>query len=103
MVNTSSKRSLSGGAAAETDGPLVVRPRKAWKLLDCGNTFGYQLMADGEIESFTVGRSRWITVESIHAYIARKLAATAEAAPGQREPRRARLSKNAASSAVRTA
>src|SRR5271169_6625081 len=55
--------------------PLVVKPRAAWKMLACGNTRGYALLNAGELESFLDGRSRKITVESIHRFIARKLAA----------------------------
>jgi excisionase family DNA binding protein len=54
--------------------PLVVRPRVAWRLLDCGNAYGYRLIAAGELESYRDGRARKITVESIHAYIKRRLA-----------------------------
>jgi excisionase family DNA binding protein len=54
--------------------PLVVRPRVAWRLLDCGNAYGYRLIAAGELESYRDGRARKITVESIHRYIKRRLA-----------------------------
>lgn len=66
--------------------PLLVRPRDAWRMLGCGNTRGYQLLASGELESFLDGRSRKITVASIHAYIARRLTATEtnQTAPQQR-------------------
>jgi hypothetical protein len=50
-------------------------------MLGCGNTRGYELLAAGELESFLDGRARKITVESIHNYIARKLAASAKQAP----------------------
>jgi excisionase family DNA binding protein len=53
--------------------PLVVRPRTAWRMLDCGNAYGYRLLASGELESYRDGRARKITVESIHRYINRKL------------------------------
>jgi excisionase family DNA binding protein len=53
--------------------PLVVKPRVAWKLLGCGNTRGYELLAAGELESFKDGRSRKITVASVKAYVARQL------------------------------
>ena len=56
-------------------GPLLVKPRDAWRMLGCGNTRGYELLAAGELDSFLDGRSRKITVASIHAYIARKLTA----------------------------
>ena len=54
--------------------PLVVKPKVAWKMLDCGNTRGYELLAAGELESYKEGRSRKITVASIKALIARRLA-----------------------------
>lgn len=54
--------------------PLVVKPRIAWILLQCSNTKGYELLAAGELESFKEGKSRKITVVSIHRYIARRLA-----------------------------
>jgi hypothetical protein len=70
-------------------GPLVVKPKVAWKLLACSNTRGYELIAAGELESFRDGRSRKITVASIHRLIARRLAAekAATAAPQLRRGR----------------
>jgi len=53
--------------------PLLVKPKVAWKLLGCGNTRGYELLAAGELESFLDGRSRKITMASIHRFIARRL------------------------------
>jgi excisionase family DNA binding protein len=52
---------------------LVVKPRTAWKMLQCSNSRGYQLIKAGELESFRDGRSRKITVRSIEQYIARRL------------------------------
>jgi hypothetical protein len=54
--------------------PLVVEPKIAWKMLDCGNTRGYELLAAGELESYKEGRSRKVTVASIKALVARRLA-----------------------------
>jgi hypothetical protein len=62
--------------------PLVVKPKVAWKMLACSNTRGYELLAAGELESFKDGRSRKITVASIKALVARRLAA-GEAAPNR--------------------
>ena len=56
--------------------PLVVKPKVAWKMLACGNTRGYELLAAGELESYKEGRSRKITVASIKALVARRLAAS---------------------------
>jgi hypothetical protein len=55
------------------DEPLVVSPRRARHLLDCGNTRFYELLAAGELESFKDGKSRKVTMASIKRYIARKL------------------------------
>jgi excisionase family DNA binding protein len=55
--------------------PLVVKPKVAWRMLGCGNTRGYELLAAGELESFKDGRSRKISVASIKAYVIRQLAA----------------------------
>jgi hypothetical protein len=67
---------------------LVVKPKIAWKMLACSNTRGYELIAAGELETFRDGRSRKITVKSIHGLIARRLAAekvaTAERLSGRR-------------------
>ena len=54
--------------------PLVVKPKVAWKMLACSNTRGYELLAAGELESYKEGRSRKITVASIRALVARRLA-----------------------------
>jgi len=53
---------------------LLVRPRRACHLLDCGITRLYELLEQGELESFLDGRSRKITIDSIHRYIAKRLA-----------------------------
>jgi hypothetical protein len=53
--------------------PLVVKPRLAWRLLDCSNTRGYELLRAKELDSYLDGRSRKITMESIHRYIKRHL------------------------------
>jgi hypothetical protein len=72
-------------------GPLVVKPKVAWKLLACSNTRGYELLAAGELESFRDGRSRKIVVASIHQLIARRLAAekaTPQPCRGRGRPRK---------------
>ena len=51
---------------------LVVSPRRAMRMLDCGKTRLYELIED-ELDSYLDGRSRKITVESIHRYIERRL------------------------------
>ena len=59
------------GACSES---LVVSPRRAAQMLDCGRTRLYELIANRELLSFLDGRSRKITVASIHQYIQRRLA-----------------------------
>jgi excisionase family DNA binding protein len=54
-------------------GPLVVKPRDACRLLSCGITRLYELLAAGELDSFMDGRSRKITTKSIHSYVAKRL------------------------------
>jgi excisionase family DNA binding protein len=54
--------------------PLVVKPREACRLLACGRTHLYGLLAAKELDAFLDGSARKITVESIHRYIARQLA-----------------------------
>jgi hypothetical protein len=68
---------------------LLVRPRRACHLLDCGTTRLYELIDGGELESFLDGRSRKITVESIQRYIAKRLAAADKKNP---VPRGSRIS-----------
>ena len=66
--------------------PLVVSPKNAWTILQCGNTRGYELVNTGELESFLDGRARKITVESIHRYIGRKLASAGLTNAGNKTP-----------------
>jgi len=54
--------------------PLAVRPRVAWLMLSCSNSYGYELLERGELESYTDGAARKIIVASIKRYIARRLA-----------------------------
>jgi hypothetical protein len=79
---------------------LLVRPRRACHLLDCGITRLYELLNRGELESFLDGRSRKITVESIQRYIAKRLAA-AQATGSSETPdtQKQRTSEEARSSA----
>jgi len=65
--------------------PLAVRPKTAWQMLGCGNSYGYELLARGELESFTDGSARKITVDSIKRYIARRLAKSGKV---RKSPRR---------------
>ena len=59
----------------ETDptGPIAVPPRQACVLLSIGLTHLYDLLNKGELDSYQDGRSRRITVASIHAYVERQI------------------------------
>src|SRR5260370_19512520 len=73
--------------------PLVVKPREARRLLACGNTRLYELLAARELESFLDGRSRKITVDSIRRYITRRLPSSDGDGVAARLPRRCRYRK----------
>jgi hypothetical protein len=60
--------------------PMLVKPRDAWRLLGCSNTYGYELLTAGELDSFKDGKARKITVASIKSYISRRLEAAKDAA-----------------------
>jgi len=67
--------SLPQGIASEA--PLVASPNQTMKALLVSRSTLYTLLNAGELESYTEGRSRRITVESINAYVKRRLAAEA--------------------------
>ena len=52
---------------------LVVSPRRAALMLDCGVTRVYEMMNDGKLQSFKDGAARKISVASIREYVAGKL------------------------------
>jgi excisionase family DNA binding protein len=60
-------------AEVDRDLSFLVKPRTACRMLACGNTRLYELLAAGELDSFLDGRSRKITFESIRRYVARRL------------------------------
>jgi hypothetical protein len=87
--------SIQGTGPSDLEvGPLVVKPKTAWKMLACSNTRGYELLNAGELESFLDGRSRKITVDSIHRYIARLLQPTEDSGALPQACRRGRPRKN---------
>lgn len=53
---------------------IVVSPSRAKTMLYCGTTRLYELLSSGQLESFKDGKSRKITVASIHRYIDKLLA-----------------------------
>jgi hypothetical protein len=58
------------------DEALVVSPRRARRMLDCGNTRLYELIAARELETYKDGKCRKVTVASIKDYIARRVEAS---------------------------
>ena len=59
--------------------PMVVPPRRAEQMLCVSHRKLYELLRDGELESFWIGRGRRITVRSINALIERRLGTAAAA------------------------
>jgi excisionase family DNA binding protein len=55
--------------------PLGVSPRQTGILLNVGRTYVYELIGNGELESYLEGRARKITLRSIRARHERQLAA----------------------------
>jgi excisionase family DNA binding protein len=61
--------------ASET--PLVASPNQTMRAIQVSRKKLYELINTGELESYTEGKSRRITVKSINEYIERRLAAEA--------------------------
>jgi len=53
---------------------LGLPPSTAKQVIGCGTTKLYELLRDGELESYLVGRGRRITTASLEAYVARQIA-----------------------------
>jgi excisionase family DNA binding protein len=73
-MNTPRTATLRGDHPNAVIAPLAVKPRLACQMLSCGTTRLYELLGVGELEHYRDGRSRLITVASIEAYVARKIA-----------------------------
>ena len=79
-------RSIHPGVTGRHDNqfePLAVNPRQASLLLGVGITRLYELIGNGELESYRDGRARRITMHSIRGRVERLLAA-AGASPRRR-------------------
>lgn len=59
------------------DSPLVASPNQAMRVIQVSRKKLYELINTGELQSYTEGRSRRITVKSINDYLERRLAAEA--------------------------
>ena len=68
---------MSQSQPIHLEAPLVASPNQAMKALLVSRSTLYLLINAGELESYTEGRSRRITVKSIAAYVDRRLAAEA--------------------------
>jgi len=51
--------------------PLLLRVEEAARLLSVGRSKAYELIAAGELESVTIGRSRRVPLDALRAFVAR--------------------------------
>ena len=93
---------VTGRAARKELEPLAVSPRQSCILLDIGTTRLYELINDGELESYLDGRSRKIMMRSIRDRQERLLAAAGAtgAARQAAQPRRRGRPRKAANPAA---
>jgi excisionase family DNA binding protein len=68
-----------GGDAQQLgpNGSLVATVNQIMPYLGVGRAKLYELINDGELESYTEGKARKILWSSIHAYVKRRLASEA--------------------------
>ncbi|MBU6464212.1 MAG: helix-turn-helix domain-containing protein [Bradyrhizobium sp.] len=59
------------------EAPLVASPNQTMRAIQVSRKKLYELINTGELESYTEGKSRRITVKSINEYIERRLATEA--------------------------
>lgn len=60
--------------------PLGVKPNAAFEAIGCGKTKGWELVRDGELETFKIGAATRVTTESVRAYVERQISKQREAA-----------------------
>ena len=68
---------MSHPASIVLEAPLVASPNQTMIAIQVSRKKLYELINSGELESYTEGKSRRITVKSINEYIERRLAAEA--------------------------
>jgi excisionase family DNA binding protein len=68
---------MSQSTSIALEVPLVASPNQAMRAIQVSRKKLYELINTGELESYTEGKSRRITVKSIGEYIERRLAAEA--------------------------
>ncbi len=61
---------LEPAGAGEPFGPLLVPAQRAFAAIGCGNTKGYELIADGKLVARKLGSRTMIEAESLRAYAA---------------------------------
>jgi hypothetical protein len=66
--------SVSAKVGTPTSEPLAVPVRKGARLMGIGLSKAYELMKAGELETFTVGRSRLITPQAMQNFINKRQA-----------------------------
>jgi excisionase family DNA binding protein len=62
--------------------PIAYRPTEALRIFPVGRTLLYEKLASGEIESFRVGRARFIPRDSLIQFMERQVAEQREGARG---------------------
>ena len=78
-TKTPSPRSRAQSSPAPGPVPVIaVPPAEAARLLSCSLSRAYELMRNGELESYSDGRSRRVTMASIHKHVARRVADAAD-------------------------
>jgi hypothetical protein len=68
---------MSRAMPVALEAPLVASPNQAMRAIQVSRKKLYELINTAELESYTEGRSRRITVKSINDYVERRLAAEA--------------------------
>ena len=68
---------MSQSTSIALEAPLVASPNQAMRAIQVSRKKLYEPTNAGELESYTEGKSRRITVKSINEYIERRLAAEA--------------------------
>jgi excisionase family DNA binding protein len=72
---------MSGLSTVQTNdpsAPIVATPNQAIQRLQISRATLYELINNGDLESYTEGRSRRILVQSMDRYIQRRLAEEAK-------------------------
>ena len=54
--------------------PLAVTPKEAFAAIGVRHTKGWELIANNDLETFTVGRARRVTTASIRRFVELRLA-----------------------------